>query len=154
MLRPLRAVLFIYELVRFAALVGLLAVLGIPGEGTFPWLVCLSPNALFPLMALFIWLKPADYRSFIPLYVAGKFLSVAAFVSWCVFSFRSLLQSLPLLRVEVISALGGAFIISSVDVLGCAGVLALLKRMESSPPRILPAEPAERPANEPAEGGL
>jgi hypothetical protein len=60
----------------------------------FPLLVYIAPNALFPLMALFLLLKPEEYRSYIVLYMAGKVLAAAAGVGWVIFSFSDIWPAL------------------------------------------------------------
>ena len=54
----------------------------------FPYLVYLSANALFPLMALFIWLRPEEYCNYLALYMAGKIIVVVSFFAWEFFSSR------------------------------------------------------------------
>jgi len=86
--KPLRAGLFIYEIVRLFLLVvfmylatvesGFLPA-GSNSGGFFPCNVYLSSNALFPLMALFLWLKPEEYRGYLTLYMAGKAIAVVSF---------------------------------------------------------------------------
>ena len=151
--RPLRGALFCYETVRFAALAGFAALSGLPGDGgTFPYLACMTPNALFLLMALFVWLRPGEYRAYLPLYIAGKIMAVMAFAGWCVFSFKSLGAVLFLLPPGEAAALGGSFLVSAGDALAFAGALALLNRInrESVPaPALVPAG-ADSP--DPAEG--
>jgi hypothetical protein len=153
--RPLRGALFFYETVRLAALAGFAVASGLPGDGeAFPYLACMSPNALFFLMALFVWLRPGEYRAYLPLYAAGKIMAVIAFAGWCIFSFKSLTAVIFLLPPEQAAALGGSFLFSAGDALAFAGALALLNRMnrDSAPaPALVPAG-AESPG--PAEGGF
>ena len=55
------------------------------GEAAFPWLALITPGAMFLLMALFGWLNLALYRSYGPLYLAGKALSIASTMFWLFF---------------------------------------------------------------------
>ena len=98
--RPLRAGLFIYECLRLLFLVVFLHIAaagdGFSEESGFLmesllsgfYMVFVSANALFLLMALFLWLKPLEYRSFISLYLAGKFIALVSLYAWEIFSFR------------------------------------------------------------------
>lgn len=95
--RPLRAVLFFYEIVRLLVVLGLIVLVMGSGENSgrppFPYLLFAAPNALFPLMSLFVWLRFSDYRAYIGLYVAGKGIVLAAALGWLLFSPR---ESSPL----------------------------------------------------------
>ena len=56
----------------------------------FPYLTYLSPNALFLMMVLFVWLNPGEYMNYLSLYLAGKVIAVASFFAWEIFSIRVL----------------------------------------------------------------
>ena len=62
-----------------------------PVDLSFPWVVYLVPNALFPLMLLFLWLDFSKYSVYEPLYKSGKCICVIAVIGWYVFSSRSML---------------------------------------------------------------
>ena len=84
--RPLTAVLFFYEVFRVLFLVVLLLV---PLQensinGFLP--VYISSNALFPLMALFVWLKPEEHWNYLTLYIAGKVIVLFLFFVWQFFA--------------------------------------------------------------------
>jgi hypothetical protein len=88
--RPLGAGLFFYELLRVLLLV-IFSFIAPPGgvNGAFsPYLVYLSANALFPLMALFVWLREEEYRNYLTLYIAGKIIALVSFYIWEIFSYR------------------------------------------------------------------
>jgi hypothetical protein len=101
--RTLRAALCIYDWLRLLLMISILTGFGAlqsAGEGSegiafvtggVPFLVCTAPNALFPLMSLFLWLRFHPYRIYIPLYIAGKVIVLAALGGWLFF----LLQSNP-----------------------------------------------------------
>ena len=90
--RPLRTGLFFYECLRLLALVVFLL---IASEVSFTesYSVYMTSNALFPMMALFIWLSPGEYRNYISLYIAGKIIMLISFYVWEIFSFREFLMS-------------------------------------------------------------
>ena len=129
--RPLRAALFFYEIFRVLLLVVFLFI-G-PQEavdGTFfPYLVYLSANALFPLMTLFVWLRPQEYRNYLTLYMAGKFIGMAAFFAWEFFSSRQFPGAENIVRSMVL--LGGSVFISLADMLSISGAWALSKKYRS-----------------------
>jgi len=84
--RPLAVLLFFYEVFRILFLVILLFIS--PQENSIAGIlpVYISSNALFPLMALFMWLKPAEHRNYITLYIAGKVIVLVSFFAWNFFS--------------------------------------------------------------------
>ena len=84
--RPLAAVLFFYEVFRVLFLVILLIMPSLESSvnGILP--VYISSNALFPLMALFVWLKPEEHRNYLTLYIAGKFIALFSFFAWHFFA--------------------------------------------------------------------
>ena len=121
--RPLGAVLFFYECIRLLLLVVFLLLA--PQEGSVIAIlpVYLSSNALFPLMALFLWLRPEEYRSYFALYMAGKIITLASFYVWVAFSSRELswLEN----AAWAMLILGGSVFISLADIISvwCAWVI-------------------------------
>ena len=98
--------------------------LGSAGSGGFfPYLVYLSSNALFPLMALFVWLKPAEYYNFLSLLIAGKIIGVVSFYAWQFFSTREILGFENLVINALV--LWGSVIISLADILSLWGAWTL-----------------------------
>jgi len=140
-LRPLRATLFFYEIFRLLLLVCFLFVaapegevlMGSSGSGAFfPYLVYLSANALFPLMALFLWLRLEEYRNYLPLYAAGKIIGVVSFYAWEFLSSRGFPGAENLARSMVL--LGGSVFISLADILTVWGALTLKKKVSNGSP--------------------
>jgi hypothetical protein len=76
----LRAGLFIYECFRLLWVMGPGGQFGIPALAVYA-----APSALFPLMALFFWLDSSRYGVYVPLYMAGKIISICAAVGWLIF---------------------------------------------------------------------
>jgi hypothetical protein len=139
--KPLRAVFFVYEMLRLLTLAVFFAVFspleGAVKGGIFPFLVYVTPNALFPLMTLFMWLRPKDYRNYLPLYMAGKVIAAAAFYGWGIFALSS--PALEPLRIanwaEVFVLSGGSFVLNLFDVFSILGSWVLsrkINRMEES----------------------
>jgi len=75
-LSPLRGGLFIIECARFSFLIGSMAILRHNAGTAFPWQLYAVPNALFLLMALFLWLDTSKYGVYSLLYISGKSLSL------------------------------------------------------------------------------
>jgi hypothetical protein len=84
--RPLTAVLFFYEVFRVLFLVILLLIPSLENSANGILSVYISSNALFPLMALFVWLKPEEHRNYLTLYIAGKVIILVSFFAWQFFS--------------------------------------------------------------------
>jgi len=90
--RLIPTVIFIYDCSRLfflIALLGFFLKLG-PESGIikFPLLVYTAPNALFPLMSLFLLIHFDFSRAYIPLYITGKFLGLLCMMVWILFSLR------------------------------------------------------------------
>ena len=127
--RPLKAVIFIYEIIRFLLLALIISITPQPnGDGALsPYLVYLSVNALFPLMALFIWLNPEEYKNYLTLYMAGKIIGTVSFFIWEIFGSRNFTGRENIITGIII--LGGIFFISFMDILSVWGALVLKKNI-------------------------
>jgi hypothetical protein len=138
--RPLRAAFFFYDLFRLLLLATLFAFFS-PLEGAesgavFPFLAYVSPNALFPLMALFLWLRLEEFRSYLSLYLAGKLIALIAFYAWGIFSFRPALwmDNLGVAPGSVMAGLvllSGSFFLSLGDVFSIFGSWLLLNKIRT-----------------------
>jgi hypothetical protein len=128
--RPLRTALFIYECVRLLLLVGFLC-FAPPGSAengiSFPYLAFLSSNVLFPLMALFVWLRPGEYSNYLTLHIAGKIVTVVLFYVWEFISFRQVFENL----IRSLILLGGCAFISFVDILSVWGAWVLKNKFRA-----------------------
>jgi hypothetical protein len=146
--RPLRAALFIYECVRLVVLLGVFSLLR-PGGGVdfFPWLVYAAPNALFPLMTLFLWQSVSRWGAYAPLYAAGKCVALVSIVFFWFFSRQNIYTALYLSNPGAFWALGGVLFLLAGDMLSAAGGLALAGKVREReaarvPPPGLPVEAA------------
>ena len=83
-IRLLKPALFIYECLRVIIIAAFM--IYSPGGMAFPWLVFAAPCALFPLMALFIWLDVCRYRVYLPLLSAGKIIGISSLLGWSIVS--------------------------------------------------------------------
>ena len=122
----LKPALFIYECVRVIILSFTLA-LRLPAEaGALPWMAFTLTGALFPLMALFIWIDVSRYKPYLPLFTAGKCIGVLSLLGWLII-FR---------QVTMIQALSGVYmsaelIFGSGDLLALAAVLLIFKSTQT-----------------------
>jgi len=118
--RFLKPLLFTLECIKLMVIAAILIVQG-GSPGLFTKALLAAPGALFPLMALFIWLDTDRYREYLPLFSAGKCIGIFLLLGWLII-FRqvtmigSLLGSAvyaePLLLCGDILSLGVAFLIS------------------------------------------
>lgn len=102
---PRAAGLFFYECVRLLLLVILLGIA--PWEGAAGGILpCyLGANALFPLAALFVWLKPEEYGNYLTLHIAGKVVVLVSFLVWEIFSSQGFMGQENLARSIVLLAI-------------------------------------------------
>ena len=130
---PQRAVLFFYECIRLLALL-IMVFLASPesagGGAFFPYAAYFSPNVLFLLAALFVWLRPEVYRNFLSLYIAGKTLSVVLFFLWILMSSRQFSLDENIARSYIL--LMGSVLLSLADVLSILGARFLSNKYRES----------------------
>jgi hypothetical protein len=124
--KPLGAGLFFYECLRLLILVFFLLLAAFESAANGSYAVYMSSNALFPLMALFIWLRPDEYRNYITLYMAGKIVSLVSFYSWEVFTLRVINRDENFINNIVL--LGGGALIGLADMLSIWGAWAIGKK--------------------------
>ncbi|MDR0323883.1 MAG: hypothetical protein LBI12_05495 [Treponema sp.] len=74
--------LFIYECIRIILIFALM--FRLPLQNFIPVLAFAAPNALFPLMSLFICLNISRYKTFIPLFIAGKCIGIFSLLGWSI----------------------------------------------------------------------
>jgi hypothetical protein len=120
--RSLRFGLFIYECLRVFPLMGAFIALQASNSTATPWLIYAAPCALFPLMALFLWLDNLRYRNYLPLLLAGKCVSVTVLLVWFIVS-RQVIMIEDFSNSVVFIEL----ILLSGDLLSIAAVLLIMK---------------------------
>jgi hypothetical protein len=116
-IRVLKPALFVYEAVRIIIL-ALTLMFFLPGDSAIPWLAFASPGALFPLMALFLWLDISRYSAYLPLYIAGKCIGILSLLGFSIVS-RGFTIINEIYGVTVFIE----FIFLSGDLLALAGIL-------------------------------
>jgi hypothetical protein len=100
-------------------------------DSLFPYTVYLVPNALFPLMTYFVWIRLSVYKSYIPLYIAGKSIGGASIIGWFFFSFFSQVSPNFTVPVEAGLFVPGFFVIAMLDGLTILGGAMLVKKLKS-----------------------
>jgi hypothetical protein len=140
--RPLRFCLLFYECVRLFTLLWVVGGMA-PPEDLFPWLVYGTANVLFLFMALFLLVDMSWYRSYIPLYTAGKMLAAFSAIGWVFFSRIQLTLAIIEGSPEIPALLGGVLGIAGGDLLSAAGALALGRKLRDWKPPETEAETAE-----------
>ena len=122
-IRYLKPGFFIYECFRITILAFTLVYL-LPGTSAIPWMGIAAPQALFPLMALFICLDTVKYKAFLPLFIAGKSIGIISLLGW----------SIIFGQAKIIGGYSNAFILAELillagDFLSLATAF-LIKKME------------------------
>ena len=134
--RPLRAGLFFYECLRLFLLVVFIFAASM-GNGLnvsgFPYLAYLSSNALFPMMALFIWLRPVEHSNYLSLYMAGKIIALVTFYLWQIFSSRDFWGAENIIIYALL--LWGSVIVSLTDMFSLWGAWALRNKLRRASSR-------------------
>lgn len=138
--RPIRAGLFFYECLRLLLLAVLLFLAhseGAVNGVSFPYPVYLSSNALFALMALFMWLNAGEYRNYVSLYMAGKAIVVVLFYVWEIIGARRQFPGAEIARNAAgsIFLTGGSAVLSLADILSLWGAWALRNKWRGLPAR-------------------
>jgi hypothetical protein len=125
---PLCLALLVYDCLRLLFLLAFLAAfLAAPGgpagmfqglpEVSFPYIAFIAPNALFPLMSLFLLIRFGESKAFIPLYISGKVISAAALAGWIVSTVLRLKGFPPFMR--------WSFFLCTADLASVAGAVLL-----------------------------
>ncbi|MDR2768697.1 MAG: hypothetical protein LBB82_10280 [Treponema sp.] len=87
------AFLFVYDCFRLFVLLTALFYLFNPGQAgiggvTSPFLMYTAPNALFPLMSLFLLIRFEASKLYIPLYITGKLVALVCAAAWLIVNLR------------------------------------------------------------------
>jgi len=133
MVRPLKPGLFIYECIRLLILAAAFAALQPVGPEAFPWLVYTAPNALFPLMALFIWLNVSRYGAYLPLFLAGKCVCLFSLLGWSIVSWRTtIIEGFPgFAKIWVAPRIIEGILLCG-DLLAIAAALIIIKNAQTA----------------------
>jgi hypothetical protein len=125
--RFLRFGLFIYECFRVFPLMGVFITLQAHESTATPWLIYAAPCALFPLMALFLWLDLTRYQNYLPLLLAGKCVSVTVLLVWFIIS-----RQVTMIKDLSNSVVFIELILIGGDLLSIAAVLLIVKSVRKA----------------------
>jgi len=112
----IKPVLFLYECLR-TMILAVVLLLKSNGYDFFGQLTYTAPSALFPLMALFIWLNQERYSAYLPLFLAGK----------CIVFITSLVFSIISGQVTMIGGLMGFDLVFIFDILAIIAALLIYR---------------------------
>jgi hypothetical protein len=101
-----------------------------PEASWFPYMVYAVPNALFPLMAFFLLIRPEEYKGYVSLYLAGKTIVIISVIGWGLFSLPPLLAG-P--APELIKILGIGFCFIFLDTASVVGASLLKSKLYRKP---------------------
>lgn len=93
----------------------------------FPWLILVAPGALFPLMALFVWLDVSRFKAYLPLLMAGKCISIISLVGWSIITRRGTIMEDLYGFIFYLK-----FILLSGDFFAMAVILAVIKSVQKT----------------------
>ena len=80
-IRFLKPLVFVLECIKLMVIALVIIIQGnVPG--LFTKILLAAPGALFPLMALFVWLDTARYKEYPPLFLAGKCIGIFLLLIW------------------------------------------------------------------------
>ena len=117
-IRLLRPGLFVYEIIRILVLAA--RIVFEPADSTgFPRLVYTVPGAIFPLMALFIWIDITRYSAYIPLFIAGKCITLFSLFIWCI------LHSFSVFAADGLLNAGPEWVLLIGDLFAMSGILLI-----------------------------
>jgi len=126
LVRILKPSIFLYECFRFFILI-LIFLLVRSNPFYAPWaspfVIYLAPAALFPLMALFLWLNTDRYRAYLPLLAAGKVFGLFILLGWSIVSRQG----------TMIHYIGGIYrfldLMLCGDLIALAAVLVIIRKL-------------------------
>jgi hypothetical protein len=82
--RFLKPFVFTLECIKLMIITLIIIIQG-DAPGLFIKILLAAPGALFPLMALFIWLDTERYKEYPPLFLAGKCIGISLLLGWFIF---------------------------------------------------------------------
>jgi len=83
--RFIKPAVFLFECIKLMVISAILIIQGDVSELLIK-IILVAPGALFPLMALFIWLDTDRYKEYLPLYSAGKCIGIFLLLGWFIAS--------------------------------------------------------------------
>ena len=94
-----------------------------PADSTgFPRFVFVVSGAVFPLMALFIWIDIDRYKAYLPLFITGKSIGLFTLIIWLILRNSAITEGLY--------QAGAEFILLSGDIFAMTGILLINKHKD------------------------
>jgi hypothetical protein len=93
------------------------------------YLSCLAfatPVAIFPIMALFIWIDAYGFRTYIPLYIAGKSIAIFSLALWFAVSRIGMITGISIFQEA------GEIIFLSGDLLALGAIIVIFTNLQKS----------------------
>jgi hypothetical protein len=125
LIRILKPFLFFYECARTFAMICMFAYL-FYGTDYLSYLAFAAPAAIFPIMALFIWIDTAGFKSYIPLYIAGKSIAIFTMTVWFTVSRISMITGIYTFQEA------GEILFISGDLLALAAIIVIFTSLQKS----------------------
>ena len=99
----------------------------LPQTSVIPWLAFTAPGAMFPLMTLFLWIDFSRFKTYLPLYIAGKCIGIFSILGWSIVS----------RRFTMFEGLTGFYLIIDLvflsgDLLALAAALLIFRNMQKT----------------------
>jgi len=124
--RFLKPGIFLFECIKLMVISVILIL-----QGNEPWLltkiILAAPGALFPLMALFVWLDTDRYKEYLPLFSAGKCIGIFLLLGWFI-----IFRQVTMIGNIFGSAIYAELILLCGDILSLGAVLIINKNIKNS----------------------
>ena len=95
------------------------------GTVQVPYLLYSAPNALFPLMAFFLLIRPREYHAYLSLYIAGKSVALSAALGWLLFFFLRLPDTWRIQGAGILILPGFILLAAALDSLTILGGMVM-----------------------------
>ncbi len=120
-----------YDVVRLIVIIGVITRLGRQSvsQDSYPYLVYASAQALFPIMAWFVYLNAEKYFAYLPLNIAGKCINIVLSGIW---GFRVVSGFSETMSFEFFMCLGLTLIVMFTDIISIVGMAFIKKGLEKS----------------------
>jgi len=115
---------FLFECIKLMVISTILIIQG-DVSGLLIKIILAAPGALFPIMALFVWLDTDRYKEYLPLFLAGKCISIFLLLSWFI-----VFRQVTMIGNIFGSAIYAELILLGGDLLSLGAVLLINKNVK------------------------
>ncbi len=129
--RFLRLIFCLYDTARLIVIVGIITQLGKLSlyDGSYPYLVYASAQALFPVMTCFVYFDAEKYLAYFPLNIMGKCINILLSGIWV---FHAVSGFLAAMSFDFFVCLGLTLIIMFTDIISILGMVFVKKGFSGS----------------------